>query len=61
MTKAATVTEAQISRAIRAAQKNGLRVKAINPSDGTIIVDTNETVISIERAEKTVEDIYADR
>jgi hypothetical protein len=57
MTKTATVTEAQISRAIRAAHKNGLRIKAINPSDGTIVVESDAITSEQERAKQ---DPYAD-
>jgi hypothetical protein len=42
MSKAAIVTQAQISRAIRAALQNGLRIKAINPIDGTITIESDE-------------------
>ena len=42
MSKAAIVTQAQISRAIRAALQNGLRIRTINPIDGTITIESNE-------------------
>jgi hypothetical protein len=46
MTKPVTVTEAQITRAIRAAQKTGLGIKnvKINPLDGIIIVECNDAI-----------------
>lgn len=46
MTKPATATQAQISRAIKAATKAGLRVKGISP-DGTVLVDSGEESLKI--------------
>ena len=37
MTKPAPVTQAQITRAIRAAMKAGLRVRGIDPANGMIL------------------------
>lgn len=42
-------TQGQISRAIRAAQKAGLRIKAIR-IDGTIVVDNSEADTILEPA-----------
>jgi len=41
MTKPAAVTEATLRRAIRAAQRSGLRVTGIAP-DGTVLVSNGE-------------------
>lgn len=48
MTKRAVVSQAQISRAIRALQKAGLRVKGV-ANDGTVLVDTAEDAANIAR------------
>lgn len=42
MTKALPITEMAVRRAIRAAQKEGLRVVGIRTDDGTLIVDNGE-------------------
>jgi hypothetical protein len=44
MTKTATVTQAQIERAIRAVRQSGLAVKAvtIDPIDGKVVVETDD-------------------
>lgn len=41
MTTRAPATQGQISRAIRALQKAGLRVKGVAP-DGTVLVDSGD-------------------
>jgi hypothetical protein len=58
MTKSATITEAQVSRHIRAAKRNGLRIKSINP-DGSIVVETDEST-SVTPNEERKQDPYAD-
>ncbi len=39
MTKKLPATEAMLRKAISAARKEGLRVVAIRPADGTVLVD----------------------